>query len=362
MGRTLAGPIGHRADGFDLLRTAAAMAVIISHAFPLATGMSDAEPFNRSGWTPGACAVIVFFALSGFLIAGSFERHPDFIHFASSRARRILPAHLIALLVVTVGFGAAATTLDLSGYWAHPATWQFLARNALLDTSAKMLPGVFANNPHAGTVNGSLWSLPKEVLCYALLYSAGRAGLLRPERCAWFVLSAFAALVLVRMNGADLTLPHVMPSFLAGVAFYVYRRNVPASLALFTALLGLAWLGRDLPLHSELVRVVIAYGALTVATRSSRLGKWIATKGDHSYGLYLYGWPVTQMVAWIMPGIGVGALLALVMPITALFAMASWRWIEQPMLYASKVAPDQTSRLSKSHHSSRVPLGGMPNA
>ncbi|KTT74664.1 acyltransferase family protein [Sphingomonas endophytica] len=340
MARTLAGTIGQTANDFHLLRTAAALAVIVSHAFPLGAGNADAEPFYRSGWTPGGCAVIVFFAMSGFLIAGSFERRPDFVHFAASRARRILPAHLLALLIVTVGFGTTVTTLAPAEYWSDPATWDFLARNAVLDTSAKTLPGVFVANPHVATVNGSLWSLPQEVLCYTFLYAAGRAGWLRRDRCAWFVLAAMAALVLLRVTGTGGRLPHVAPSFLAGIAFYTYRERVPARLTFFAALLGVAWLARDLPLHGEITRVVIAYGALTVATGSTRPGRWIAGTGDYSYGLYLYGWPVTQTIVATLPGIGVGPLIVLAVPITAVFAMASWHGIERPVLRGNGTRPN----------------------
>lgn len=315
-----------------MLRTIAALAVVVSHAFPLATGIADAEPFNRSGWTPGACALTVFFGISGFLIAGSFERHPGFTRFALARARRLFPAYLAALLFVVFAIGATATTLHPTQYITHPATWRFLGSNAVFDPAIQELPGVFVDNPHKWTVNGSLWSLRLEVLCYALLYVAGRLGLLHKARVTWFAAGAVAATASLRVHGLGGPLPHVMPSFLTGMLLYAYRDRVPASGLLFAALVAATWMTHGLPLNAELARAAIVYGALALATGSTRIGRWIANGGDYSYGLYLYGWPVTQMIVWASPGISVPALLASTLPITAVLAVASWHWIERPAL------------------------------
>lgn len=332
MPRSLADQIWPSANDFQMLRTIAALAVIVSHAFALARGIADDEPFNRSGWTPGACAVIVFFAMSGYLIAGSFERRPDFVVFASARAKRIIPAYLVALGVVVLGLGAATTSLSLLDYFSDPSTWDFIVRHTVFDTSLKTLPGVFAGNPHPWTVNGSLWSLPLEVLCYAVLYGAGRLGLLHPPRCGWFFLVAMGLSAWMRVAGVGGTLPHVLPSFLTGIFLYVYRAHIPASGAWFVALLCLLWATADLPLHHEFARLVIAYGAILFATGSSAPGRLIARGGDYSYGLYLYGWPVTQTVIWAVPGVGVTALIVTAVVVAGLLAVLSWHWVEKPAL------------------------------
>ena len=63
--------------------------------------------------------------------------------------------------------GAAATTLPLSAYFAHHGTWQFLLNIAFY--LKLYLPGVFTDRRLGGAVNGSLWSLFPEVLCYLAL-------------------------------------------------------------------------------------------------------------------------------------------------------------------------------------------------
>lgn len=334
MARSLAGIGAERHNNFNLLRLACAVAVIVSHTFPLTTGITESEPLNQHGLTLGGYAVIVFFAISGFLITGSFERKPDAIRFAVARARRIYPALVVVLLVSTLLLGAAVTSLPLRSYYRQFGTFEYFASNVTFDTAIKGLPGVFVDNPHRYTVNGSLWSLPLEVICYCLLYGIGRAGLMTPRRCLIFLLPGLALCSFWRINGVAGTLPHVLPSFLTGMALYVYRERIPASVPLLIALTAGCLAMRKLTIHEELVRVTIAYGALCFATGSSAAGRYVAARGDYSYGLYLYGWPVTQAIVFALPWMTVGGVLALTLPITAAFACASWHLVERPALRA----------------------------
>ena len=60
--------------------------------------------------------------------------------------------------------------------------------------------------------------------------------------------------------------------------------------------------------------------------------------GDYSYGLYVYGYPIQQLLAYfnfhkfgVMPFFGISLL------VSALFAVASWRFIEGPALRLKRV-------------------------
>jgi peptidoglycan/LPS O-acetylase OafA/YrhL len=80
---------------------------------------------------------------------------------------------LLAMLVL----GPSVTTLPLRDYFSHSLTWDYL-HNILLQIRFS-LPGVFADNTFPNAVNGSLWTIPIEVSCYAVLAAAGALGLMR---------------------------------------------------------------------------------------------------------------------------------------------------------------------------------------
>ena len=63
-----------RDNNLNLIRLLAAAAVLVSHAYPITLGDGAEEPLTAElGFTLGTVAVYVFFAISGFLIAGSYE-------------------------------------------------------------------------------------------------------------------------------------------------------------------------------------------------------------------------------------------------------------------------------------------------
>ena len=77
----------------------------------------------------------------------------------------------------------------LEHYFASPAPWAYSVVN-ILTASMYVLPSVFAHNPFP-SANGSLWSLPLEVLAYVLLATGAVHGALRSRR----VLAACVAAV-----------------------------------------------------------------------------------------------------------------------------------------------------------------------
>src|ERR1700728_1521433 len=117
--------IGSRLDehhgvglGFDFLRVLLAMLVLLNHSFLLADGgyeLLDAYHVNAIFDS----VVPMFFALSGFLIAGSAQRLrlKDFL---LNRALRILPALAVEIVLSAVILGAFLTTYSLYAYYTDP--------------------------------------------------------------------------------------------------------------------------------------------------------------------------------------------------------------------------------------------------
>ncbi|MGJ7519669.1 acyltransferase family protein [Variovorax sp. LT1P1] len=87
----------NRQNNFDGLRLIASLMVLVSHQFVL-SGRS--EPLAIGRFTYGTLGVLVFFSLSGYLIAGSWLRDPHLFSFTKKRLLRIWPA--LAVCVVTL--------------------------------------------------------------------------------------------------------------------------------------------------------------------------------------------------------------------------------------------------------------------
>jgi peptidoglycan/LPS O-acetylase OafA/YrhL len=58
-----------------------------------------------------------------------------------------------------------------------------------------------------------------------------------------------------------------------------------------------------------------------------------AARGDFSYGVYIYAWPVQQLlILFLQKHLNIGLLFTLTMMITLVLAYLSWHYIEKPFL------------------------------
>src|SRR6478609_5460826 len=189
---TLAELYSSRANSFGVLRLVLASSVVVSHMYPIAWGHLD-PLWLRSGMQTdiGKMAVIGFFVLSGFMISGSGAR-TSIGRYAWHRALRILPGLwgsllVSALLIVPALYFYLHGTIH--GYLHHAngpvpyleGTWNTSISNGW-DIS-----GVMAEGRNRGTnfdpgVNGALWSLKYEILCYVMIGLFAAAGVLTRAR------------------------------------------------------------------------------------------------------------------------------------------------------------------------------------
>lgn len=324
-------------EHYDLLRVLAAFMVFAGHQKALT---SRNEPAFLGFITWGELAVGIFFSLSGYLVSESWRRDPAVGRYLVRRGLRLLPGLAGVVLFACLVLGPMLTSLKLGAYLVHPQTIDYL-RNILLNIRFA-LPGVFAANPVPNAVNGSLWTLPMEVACYLLLVLVLRA--LSRLRAGWILWPLAAALWLT-----DLLVPQ-------GEIWLLYATNWRVGVHFATFFFAGAALRLAPPARFNPIAAAMLAAAVLMFTANSRLGywsaplcvtllvigtarlsavpsRWVTRYGDLSYGLYLYAFPVQQLI--ISTGLArdyprrgfVVAWLG-----TVLCAYLSWRWIESPAL------------------------------
>jgi peptidoglycan/LPS O-acetylase OafA/YrhL len=337
-------PAGRDRNHFNLLRLVAASSVIVSHSYYLATGPGAKDPLERlTGFDLGTTAVIAFFAISGYFISLSFDRRHSNVDFILARVTRIVPGLLVVALLCAFLLGPLFTFLPAPAYFAKQSVWLYPLRTvSIVWIMHDSLPGVFVHNPIPIYVNGSLWTLFYEAACYAGLFAAGTLGLLRGRRFLLLLLAWVPAYVAARYGPwphlhyfASFSLPFVL-----GMAVYRYReagilKSWAAALLIVVAVgTALSGLGVE-----ELWAAAIAYGILWLGFAPGQALQGYNRLGDYSYGTYIYGFPLQQSVAALVPGIAPMAMTALSLPAAILLGALSWHCVERPSLQLRKGGP-----------------------
>ncbi len=320
--------MNRRIEGIDVLRGVAIGLVMLRHAWP--------ETFAGAG----VVGVVMFFAISGYLITGllldELDRtgHVDLRRFYLRRARRLVPA----LVVLVLGVVLVSLTVDPLGDRDQLGKTVLVALTWTGD-----LP--FG---HASEATFHLWTLATEEQFYLLwpvvLVAAALRGRTRAALATVAVLCASACLATVVWLRADPDLAYSLPTswavcFVVGGAARVVRARsggplimppwaAPLALAALAVLSVVPLRGHALtylsggPAIAALTAVLLlSWRTWTSVAGPARPLVWLGTV---SYGAYLWNYPLTM---WLRPTLGssaglVAALLTLVM------AAASWHLVE----------------------------------
>jgi peptidoglycan/LPS O-acetylase OafA/YrhL len=333
--------------GFDFLRLFLATAIVLWHSAQFTIGPSVYVTPPTSTIFPLVVLLIpLFFGLSGFLVTGSLIRLKTLRPFIAFRALRILPALVVEVTLSALLLGPIVTEIALSEYFTDSKFWKYFG--SIVGLVQFKLPGVFLHNPIPEIVNGQLWTVPPEMVCYITLSILLVLGLpTRPKVMLYLVIVAGFLVVGRQLLFAphapfNYTLLAIL-CFYWGNIIYLYRQALPVHFLLFV--IAVAVFIGTVVLLPRLLPVLgppcAAYAACYVGMlKLPQLSVWL--RGDYSYGIYLYGAPLQQLSVWLFPEQSWWENFVIAYCVTIGFAALSWHWIEKPALALRKViAPNR---------------------
>lgn len=326
-----------RSNNYDFMRVAAAVSVIVSHQFAL---FGLPEPLVLQYQTLGGFGVLVFFSISGYLVGHSWDSDPNLFRFALRRLLRIWPAYIFIVLVCVFLVGPLFTSDPIKSYFSNPVTWSYFKN--LIFLFQPFLPGVFSDSPVQYVPNGVYWTLPIEVFCYLLVAVFGVLGFMRFK---WLILILTVAVSYwyyiyydaqsaITSGGQRYYYVQYGTFFFYGLLLRKFRESwIDKKLGvLILLMLASTWLylcdERLLALFIVLPYAINAFGEMSTSVVRS-FGRF----GDASYGLYIYAFPIQQIVLRVLGRDDFFAeKLMLVIVCTAFVSLVSWRFLESPAL------------------------------
>lgn len=330
-------------NNFNAVRLCLSLLVILAHSYEIRYGGRSQEPLTKIFGTIsfGELAVNCFFIVSGYLILGSWHRSGSLLQFIWRRFLRVAPAFIFCYLISGLIVGPAVQPAQI--YFSHFDWLRYFL--GLATFSQPQTPNVFVGTMFPG-VNVPLWSIQYEVACYCLLAGLGVIGALRTQRCWIALFFCFGGLLILGRVAGSYGVPQYFEVFtksyirlpfffFAGGIFYLKPQLLQLRQQLTWALIGgcVALIGLT---HSVTAELGLASGGalaiLSLATHRSNRSATLIDKLDISYGLYLYAWPVSQVLYLAFPGQGAMLNFLSTSLVAAALALFSWRLIEEPSL------------------------------
>ena len=343
-----------KGPGFDHVRLFAAIIVLLHHCRGLQYPDIRDDPllhYSAGYMDFGRFAVVIFFAISGFLVTPGLLRTANVVDYAVHRSVRIFPGLIVNVVLTILVLGPILTTHSLASYFRDPQTYLY-AKN-ILTLMVNYLPGVVASDGSpVSSINGALWTLHFEVLCYILLGLLGAFGLLSRRNlvlalwCASYAIyiaietsPPFAAI----LSGRFSTFVSLFVYFGGGVLLYLFRARIPFSPILACA--ALALLLAALPLGGGSFAMPICLPYLMMFCGLSVLPGKVPLKYDLSYGVYLIHAPILLAFSLAFPNMHIWWIgAAVVFLVTLVLAYASWIFVEGPALSKKKVVSNWVHR------------------
>ena len=340
-------------NALGLVRLVLAVVVIFDHAFPL--GGFGHDPFfdlTRGQASLGSLAVGGFFAISGYLIAKS-GMSGDVVQFMWRRTLRIFPAYWLVLLVTAFIIGPLIWLADGNAFgdyfiWGGNGPVHYFTANWTLNIGTYGIHDLLTETTPYGreiggsAFNGSIWTLIYEWHCYLGVAVLVAFGVLRNARILVPVIAGFLLILQIVVYLDFAALGSIFPAladqytislgltFAVGAVIAVYSRQIPfdnllGALSLVLLVVTLRWGG-----FSTVGTIAGAYFVLYLAARLPQATHWIGKKNDYSYGVYIYGFLVQQVTAylgWYKLGYVPYVLIAIVLSLGC--AWLSWHLVEK---------------------------------
>ena len=296
-------------NSFNFVRMLCSFFVIFAHSYAI-QGFGGADFVVKwSGTTHlGQMAVFIFVFLSGIFITKSIRSSTSPFKWIVHRLIRIYPSLLINLIFIII-VGAFFSTLSLGDYFSNEQVYNYFVTNMKSIFNEHELPGVFKDHPYSG-MNGVLWFITFILRIYFLcallkLFGCYNKLIYSNITLCFILLYTLLAPNLLPFLGNNPKLygnadfPQYVITFIMAALFFLNVKNFNINLwhviILFVLMFVLS--------KTEMTTYLFAFGfivfSLYIGTNSYLINK-LKCK-DYSYTIFLYGWPVAQVVKEMYP-------------------------------------------------------------
>ncbi len=329
-----------RHNNFDFLRLIFASAVIVSHSYPL-SGIDEVfAKWSANQFDLGGLSVNIFFAMSGYLIFQSLQRSKNIADYIWKRVLRLYPALIVILLITMLILPLIYKGQNIANEISY---WSYLSNGLSLYNLQHQVQGVFGNNVYPQAINGSLWTLSYEFTMYISLLGLF---LIRTQKISLYVLITAFSVMYLAFNLRPTFLSKIFEIihidtqqlyrlgsyFLAGAILTFVNLQRFNTTFFRCSLLIILLLSLFFYKFKYVAPVILSILIISIGILQTKyISKLGYTFGDISYGMYIYGFFVQQLLMCFFD-LSVYQLMVTALLITIIPAYLSWHYVEKQAL------------------------------
>jgi len=336
-----------RQNNFALIRLIAALIVVKQHSF--SSTAANLDDSIMSTLKLSALGLPSFFFISGLLVSESLKKSSSWKNFLWKRFLRLYPAAWLSILFCALILGPLVTTWHLKDYFSSGLLYQFLSTSFLVQVKYN-LPGVFENSLMGNSsVNASLWTVCLELKLYiglllfwlikirgkryiliSLIILLFTLGQIFPYETGKLIYNATGK----HLNNIEITCTLI---FLTGVLANIYQKKISIKNYWMLIIPFLLLIIINFQNMRLLVFLFVPLVNLFVATKGISNLKKITPAADLSYGIYVFAYPIQQVVANYLQPQGTWMFFLESLIIIIPFALFSWYMVEKKALNFKKL-------------------------
>lgn len=348
--------------GYGLVQVVVILFIALGHTSTLPFGPHYPEALRHFGYDPSWFGVNVLFILAGFMALRSLHRHGSGLRLLISRLKRTFPYLVIyAILIVCIVFPLLGKPPGSFAQTAKHLAMYALDVVACIDPG-RVLPGLLDEANYMCVIQGAIWTFRWGLAAFVGVTVVWHIGLLHDRRKV-LALAALGICAYVSIYGAQLWGRFYFPEqlqpgvrlgamFAIGMAIFAYRAEIfrvrALSVVIFLAAIvqykALPWT----PMIEIFVSVFWALLAFTVM-QSRLLSKLKTVKVQGlAAALYIFHWPVAQLILTVRPHAGSWELIAIALPVALLFSIVVSRLTSRLMAFGKQLATSPQTETAES--------------
>jgi peptidoglycan/LPS O-acetylase OafA/YrhL len=320
-------------NSVNLIRHIAAIFVIYAHSFELLQHQNIEYIKEIFSIDIGSLAVNIFFFLSGLLIYKSAINSDSLLNYFKKRFLRIYPALLFCIIITSFIFWILSSK-SFYDFFTTKINIEYILN--LFFIGKYSIIELFDANYYPFVANGSLWTLRYEIIMYAItsifVFSFFKKSLYLPI----IIFSIFLFLYIFTLDDSKsftTNIARLGSYFFCGVLLSRFNYLKYKTLILLVILLSLL-IFIYTNNYNEIFLLIFISFSLKLGLDYIQYREYNQKKinFDISYGLYIYAFPIQQLLVKYLEFNNVYTYFVSALVVTSIAATISWLFIEEKAL------------------------------